>query len=68
MPRYYLISTLIVLTLTIIIAVATQKRTGSEIVVLFVRVTLVIAAFSAAIAGTAQLLKIFGIAEEGFIL
>ncbi len=68
MPRYYLISTLIVLTVTIIISFATHKKTGPEIAVIFVKVTLFVAALSGLLAGTSQLLKVFGIAEEGFVL
>tara|TARA_B100000686_G_scaffold348487_1_gene439644 strand:- start:2175 stop:2381 length:207 start_codon:yes stop_codon:yes gene_type:complete len=66
--RYYWISTFIILGLTLAIAAATKKKNSREVMILFIKVTMGVVAFIAAIAGVAQLLKISGIAEESFVL
>ncbi len=59
---------MIVVGLTAVIAVVTQKKSSLEVVFLFFKVTLGVMTFAGIMAGVVYLLKIFGIAEEGFVL
>ena len=66
--RYFWVSTLIVSGLTVIIAITTHKKTSHQVAILFIKVTLGITIFTGAMVIIAYLLKVFGIAEEGFVI
>jgi uncharacterized membrane protein len=66
-PRYYIISAILVLTLTAAISVWRQKKTGREILGVFCQVILGFVVIVAVVAGIAKLLETLGIAQSGFI-
>ena len=67
-PRYYLISTIIVVVLTIAISWWKQKKTIKEVFVVFGQVVILWVFLLGAIFGLAELLKYLGIAQSGFII
>ena len=66
--RYFWVSTLIVSGLTIVIAITTHKKTSRQVTILFIKVALGVTIFTGAMVVIAYLLKVFGIAEEGFVI
>jgi len=67
-PRYYIISAILVLTLTGAISVWKQKKTGREILGVLCRVILAFAVILGIVAGVAKLMEVLGIAQSGFVL
>lgn len=65
--RYYWISAFIVLGLTVVISVATQKR-GKGIAIVFIQVLTGFLCFTAFMVGLVKLLVFLGIAQQGFKL
>lgn len=66
-PRYYLITTVLVIVLTVAISVSKQTRSKKQIFLIFCYVVAGLVCLVAAAIGTAQLLVMFGIAESGYI-
>ena len=66
--RYYLISAIIVVILTIAISWWKQIRTAKEIFMVFSQVVLLLAFLLGAVFGLAELLEYLGIAQSGFII
>ncbi len=66
--RYYLITTVLVLSLTAAISVWREKRTWKEILVVMAQVVAVLALIAALVIGGAKLLAVLGIAQSGFNL
>ena len=67
-PRYYLVSTIIVVVLTIAVSWWKQKKTIKEVFVVFGQVVILWVFLLGAIFGLAELLKYLGIAQSGFII
>ena len=67
-PRYFWVSILIVIGLTIIIGFITQRKSGKELGLILIQVTCWLATFVGIIIGLTKLLVVLGIAEEGFVL
>jgi hypothetical protein len=67
-PRYYLVSTIIVVVLTIAVSWWKQKKTIKEIFVVFGQVVILWVFLLGAVFGLAELLKYLGIAQSGFII
>jgi len=67
-PRYYIISALLVLTLTAAISVWKQKKTGREILGVLGQVILGFAVILGIVAGVAKVMEVLGIAQSGFVL
>jgi hypothetical protein len=67
-PRYYLLTATLVAVLTLLISCWKQKRTGSEIFWVMVKVVSVLAIIVTVILGVAQLLAFLGIAQSGFFI
>ena len=66
--RYYLFSALIVIALTLIVGVASQRKSLRELFLIFIQVVVVLVALGCIVVGLVKLLIFFGIAEEGFVL
>ena len=67
-PRYYLISGIIVVVLTMIISWWKETKSIKEIFVVFVQVVILWVFLLGAVFGLAELLKYLGIAQSGFII
>jgi uncharacterized membrane protein len=67
-PRYYLVTAILVLSLTAIVSVWKKKRSGKEILIVLGQVIAAVVLVVAVVAGLAKLLKELGIAESGLIL
>ncbi len=67
-PKYYLISGIVVVALTITISWWEQKKTVKEIFVVFCRVVVLILLLLFALVGLSELFVYFGIAQDGFII
>ena len=67
-PRYYLISAIIVVALTIFFSWWKQKKTAKEILIVFCQVVVLWIFLLAVVFGLAELLKYLGIANSGFII
>ena len=67
-PRYYLISTIIVVVLTIAVSWWRQKKTAKEVFIVFGQVVILWVFLLGAVFGLAELLKYLGIAQSGFII
>ena len=66
--RYYLVSTIIVVGLTVAVSWWKQTKTAKEVFVVFCQVVLLLAMLLGAAIGLADLLEHFGIARSGFII
>jgi len=64
--RYYLITTVLVLSLTAAISVWREKRTWKEILVVMAQVVAALVLIAALVLGGAKLLAVLGIAQSGF--
>lgn len=67
-PRYYIISAILVLTLTAAISVWRQKKTKREIFRVLCQVVLGLAVIFGVVTGVAKLMEVLGIAQSGFVL
>ena len=67
-PRYYIISAILVLTLTAAISVWRQKKTKREIFGVLCQVLLGFAVILGVVVGVAKLMEMLGIAQSGFVL
>ena len=67
-PRYYLISAILVVALTVVVSWWKQKRTAREGFVVFCRILALLVILFGAVIGVAKLLEILGIAQSGFII
>lgn len=67
-PRYYIISAILVLTLTAAISAWRQKKTRREILGVLLQVILGFAVILGIVAGIAKLMEMLGIAQSGFVL
>ena len=67
-PRYYLVTAILVLSLTAIVSVWKKKRSRKEILIVLGQVLAAVVLVLAVVAGLAKLLKELGIAESGLIL
>ena len=67
-PRYYFVTSALILILTLTISFWTKKQTGKEIFEVFVKVTAVFGAIIGGVLALAWLLAFLGIAQSGFIL
>ncbi len=65
--RFYWISFLVVLVLTVLISWVKQTRTSKEFFMIMLKVTLGLAGFAFGLFGLAKLLAALGIAQSGFI-
>ena len=67
-PRYYLVSAIIMVVLTIFFSWWKQKKTAKEILIVFCQVLFLWIFLLAIVFGLAELLKYLGIANSGFII
>ena len=67
-PRYYLISGIIVVVLTMIISWWKEAKSIKEVFVVFCRVMALLLILLFALVGLAELLFFLGIAQDGFII
>ena len=67
-PRYYWISALIVIGLTLTIGFATQRKTGRDLALIGVQVICGLFVLVGLVSGLVKLLVFLGIAEEGFVI
>ena len=67
-PRYYIVTTALVLISTLTISFWTKKQTGKEIFEIFVKVVTVFGAIIGGVLALGWLLAFLGIAQSGFIL
>lgn len=67
-PRYYLISAILVVALTMAVSWWKQKKTAREVFVVFCLVSGLLAVLLGSVVGLAQLLEVLGIAQSGFII
>ena len=67
-PRYYLISGIIVVVLTMIISWWEQKTSAKEIFIVFCRVAIWILILFFMLVGLSELFVYLGIAQDGFII
>ena len=67
-PRYYLVSTIIVVVLTIAVSWWKQKKTIKEVFVVFGQVVILWVFLLGTVFGVAELLEHLGIAQSGFII
>jgi len=65
--RYYIISALLVFSVTAGISVWKQKRTKREIGIVLGQVVLSFAVILGTVAGVAKLMEVLGIAQSGFV-
>ena len=68
LPRYYLISAVVVLVTTAAISIWKQKQTGKKIFLVLCQVVAFFALILGTVMGLAKLLAVLGIAQSGFIL
>ena len=66
-PRYYWISILVVLVLTLLISWVKQTRTRKEFFMIMLKVTLGLAGMGFSLVGLSKLLVALGISNSGFI-
>ena len=66
-PRYYWISILVVLVLTLLISWVKQTRTRKEFFMIMLKVTLGLAGMGFSLVGLSKLLVALGISKSGFI-
>lgn len=64
--RYYIISTLVILTISLAISFITQKKSPKEIAIIYLWTTLSILVIAGLLYGFAKILTILGIAEGSF--
>ena len=67
-PRYYIVTTALILILTLTISFATKKQTGKEIFATFIKVVTLFGAIIGGVLALGWLLAFLGIAQSGFIL
>jgi hypothetical protein len=67
-PRYYFISGVIVVVLTMIISWWEHKTTIKEFFIVFCRVVMLMFIFLCTVVGFSELLVYLGIAQDGFII
>ena len=67
-PKYYLVSGIIVVVLTMIISWWGQAKSAKEIFIVFCRVMVLLLILLFALVGLAELLFYLGIAQDGFII
>ena len=67
-PRYYLISAILVVAVTVVVSWWKQKRTAREVFVVFFQVLALLVMLLGLVIGLAKLLEILGIAQSGFII
>ena len=67
-PRYYLVSAIIVVVLTMAISFWKQKKTTKDILIVFCQVVVLWAVLIGAIFGLTELFVYLGIAQSGFII
>ena len=67
-PRYYLISGIIVVVLTMIISWWKEAKSIKEVFVVFCRVVALLLILIFALVGLVELLVYLGIAQDGFII
>ena len=67
-PRYYLISTIIVVALTLIISFWKHKKTAKDVSIVFCQVVVLWAFLFGAVFGLTELFVYLGIAQSGFII
>jgi len=67
-PRYYLISGIIVVVLTMFISWWEQKKSAKEIFTVFCRVVALILILLFLLVGLSELLVYLGIAQDGFVI
>ena len=67
-PRYYLVSAIIIVVLTLAVSWWKQKKTAKEVFVVFGQVVLLWVFLLSAVLGLAELLVYLGIAQSGFII
>ena len=67
-PRYYIVTTVLILILTFTISFWTKKKTGKEIFEVFIKVAAVFGAIVGGVLALGWLLAFLGIAQSGFIL
>jgi hypothetical protein len=67
-PRYYLFTTILVVTFTLVISWWKQKRKAHEIFLVMLKVVFVLIIIVIGTVGVARLLAYFGIAQSGFFL
>ena len=67
-PRYYLVSAIIVIVLTLAVSWWKQKKTAKEIFIVLGQVVISWIFFLGAVFGLAELLTQLGIAQSGFII
>jgi len=67
-PRYYLISGIIVVVLTMIISWWKETKSIKEVFVVFCRVVALLLILIFALAGLVELFVYLGIAQDGFII
>ena len=66
-PRFYIISAIIVLTLTAAVSIWREKKTNREIFAVLCQVVLALAIIFGIMLGFAELLEMLGIAKSGFV-
>ena len=66
-PRYYLVSAIIVVVLTMAISFCKQKKTAKDISIVFCQVVVLWAFLLGAVFGLAELFVYLGIAQSGFV-
>lgn len=66
--RYYIISTLAILAITLTIGFITQKKSPSQLAITYLWITLVILIIAGLVYGISKVLTFLGIAESGFTL
>ena len=67
-PRYYLISAILVIALTMAVSWWKQKKTVREVFIVFSQVSVLLAVLLGSVVGLATLLEVLGIAQSGFII
>jgi len=67
-PRYYFGTAILVVVLTLVISIWTQKRTKRAIFGVMIKVVCALFVIFGGIFGIAQLLSYFGVAQSGFFL
>ena len=67
-PRYYIVTTALILILTLTVSFSTKKLTGKEIFATFVKVVTIFGAIIGGVLALGWLLAFLGIAQSGFIL
>ena len=66
--RYYLVSAVAVVVITIAISWWKQKKTAKEVFVVFGQVVILLAVLLGAVFSVAELLAYLGVAQTGFII